>query len=119
MLALVAEDEPRVRQLICAALQAVGFDVLEAGNGRELDAYVATHTIDVIVADYHMPVESGLEALAHLRAEHRATPFILITALSDDAMIVEAHRLGAAVLEKPFELRMLAAVASRVTSSAP
>jgi DNA-binding response OmpR family regulator len=116
MLALVAEDEPRVRQLICAALQAVGFDVLEACNGRELDAYVATHTIDVIVADYHMPVESGL---AHLRAEHRATPFILITALSDDAMIVEAHRLGAAVLEKPFELRMLAAVASRVTSSAP
>jgi CheY-like chemotaxis protein len=124
-LALVAEDEPHVRRLICAALHDVGFDVIEASNGLELDewirrmfiAHVESRAIDVIVADYHMPVVTGLEALAHLRAADAATPFILITALSDDAVVIEARRLGAAVLEKPFDLRALAAVASQASGN--
>ncbi|HEY3803916.1 MAG TPA: response regulator [Kofleriaceae bacterium] len=120
---LVADDDPLLRRLIALALGSDGFRVLDAGDGGELDAWVRRmvvdgtdpRCVDLVIADQRMSGATGLEVLARLRRTDWATPFILITGLDDPAIKAEAHRLGAScVIEKPFDLFELRAVARRL-----
>jgi DNA-binding response OmpR family regulator len=61
-----------------------------------------------------MPVCSGLEILAALRAAHCAIPVILMTAFGDERTKGEAKRLGASILDKPFTLDALRSAVSTV-----
>jgi DNA-binding response OmpR family regulator len=119
---LVADDNPVLLRLIALALASDGFCVLDAGDGGELEQWIRRmivrgsdpRCVDLIIADQRMPVATGLEVLAHLRRIDWATPFVLITGLDDPATRAEALRLGAAcVLNKPFDLGELRAVARR------
>ena len=109
---LLAEDDDELRIFLAAALRADGYEVVESRDGRELCAEIAVvasqqprpPTPDIVVSDVRMPHRSGLEALATLRALDASTPVLLMTAFGDRAVHEEARRLGAAVLDKPFEL---------------
>jgi DNA-binding response OmpR family regulator len=113
--ALVAEDDPELRALMCAAIRRDGFDVLEARNGAELARLVRSEVIrprlglpaDVIVTDMVMPGRSGLDVVGWLRLHDFVTPVVLVTAFASEETHEEARRLGAVVLDKPFELEEL------------
>jgi DNA-binding NtrC family response regulator len=63
---------------------------------------------DMIVSDFNMPLESGLDLLHHVSNEHPGIPFVLMTGCEDDRVKSEAMRMGAAAyISKPFYLEEL------------
>jgi CheY-like chemotaxis protein len=113
---LVAEDDAEMRKLLRAALEAAGYRVREAWDGREALKPIAglagtprsALAPDVVVADVRMPHFSGLELLEAVRAVDPSLPVILITAFGDDETHAAARRLGVtAVFDKPFAIPSL------------
>ncbi len=85
---LVVDDEPDAVELIASMIEPAGFDVLRAYGGQEgLNLAFGEHP-DVLVLDLMMPVVSGFEVLARLRANSETTniPVIVCTAkdITDD-----------------------------------
>ena len=64
---LVVEDEPVLREAVAAALEAAGFVVLAAADGRDLDAAVARFRPDAAVLDISLPGPDGLALARRLR----------------------------------------------------
>lgn len=110
--ALVAEDEPEMRALVVSALRRDGYDVSEARSGPELAMLVCSDLIeatdaspiDIVISDVVMPGCTGLDVLAMLRRRDWSVPVLLITAFGSTELHADARRLGASILDKPFEL---------------
>lgn len=121
---LLAEDDRELRLLLATALRRDGYEVLEARDANHLlelmgDALLSSSgaPVDVVVSDIRMPGRSGLELLAGLRRDDRATPVVLITAFGDPETHAEAYRLGAdAVLDKPLDIDDLRIVVHTLAS---
>lgn len=107
---LVAEDNKEMRRLLVWALKKKGFQVTEACNGPDLMYRLSTQAhprtrYDLLVSDVRMPHMTGLEVMQGLQRMMRLLPpTILITAFGDDQIHRTARQLGAAVIDKPFEL---------------
>jgi len=110
---LVADDDDDIRALLVAALQADGYIVMEARDGRDAIDRIAPSMLfdenlpapDAIITDIRMPGISGSTLLAGLRANGWATPIIVITAYDIDQVRPELEELGAdAVFGKPFDV---------------
>lgn len=120
--ALLAEDDPEMRALVAAVLRRDGYRVLEARNGVELASLVQSEVLqptlgvpaDILIADVVMPGRTGLDVLTWLRSRDWATPVVLVTAFGSAELHDEARRLGAAVLDKPFELEELRRLVRRL-----
>ena len=70
MHALVVDDSRVMRRVVGRIVSTLGFDVLEAGNGREALEQVAAHgdAIWVALVDWNMPEMDGLEFVRRVRA---------------------------------------------------
>jgi two-component system chemotaxis response regulator CheY len=70
MHALVVDDSRVMRRVVGRIVSTLGFDVLEAGNGREALEQVAAHgdAIWVALVDWNMPEMDGLEFVRHVRS---------------------------------------------------
>jgi two-component system LytT family response regulator len=93
--AFIAEDEPLAREALVDLVGALpGWVVVgDAADGRAaLDACLARPP-DVLFTDIRMPILSGLELAAAMRADRLSTQLVFITA--HDAHAVEAFRLAA------------------------
>jgi CheY-like chemotaxis protein len=114
---LVCDDEPVLRMLVRATLDAGDYTMLEARDGDEaLERTRAEHP-DLILLDMMMPGRSGSDVLRALRADQATaeTPVIMLTAraqVSDR----EAMDLAGAnhYLTKPFSPARLAALVEHV-----
>lgn len=116
---LVVEDDPALRELVVSRLVDDGYAVDEAETGSaalrklhslHLDAF-PDEGVDLILLDQRMPGMHGLEVLRKLRASHRTTPAILMTAFPEPPLLAEAAALGVCVLAKPFPLDDLSCLA--------
>ena len=104
-LALVADDEAEVRQLVDDVLVEVGFETLSARDGLELLDLATRHRPELIVADVMMPKMDGYTAIARLRGQPATAgiPVIMLTGCSDPAYRQLSEGMGAAAhLTKPF-----------------
>jgi CheY-like chemotaxis protein len=103
---LMVDDEPDILKIVCLRLSKQGYDVVMASNGREALEKVQALMPDVILMDYRMPDQDGLEVAAMLRKDPvlRHIPIILMTASTEtiDPMILEAVGVNE-YLRKPFE----------------
>jgi len=105
---LVCDDEPHILHVVSAKLKSGGYEVLTAADGEEALMLVREHWPDLIITDYQMPVLSGLELAAKLRADPQTEriPIILLTArgfsLGDQDL---ANTNIRKVLAKPFSPR--------------
>lgn len=79
---LVVDDDKNLRRLYKAELEAEGYRVLLAENGRRGFELVQSEHPDMVVMDIRMPEMDGLEALAHILKERENVPVILNTAYS-------------------------------------
>lgn len=80
---LVAEDHIDSRDALRTLLEAYGYAVLVAGNGREAVELARSRLPDLILMDIMMPELDGFEAIRLLRRESgtRAIPIIAVTAM--------------------------------------
>ncbi len=102
---LVVDDEPEIRALLRAGLEAEGFSVLEAASGAEAEACLAAHSVHLVTLDLKLGGEDGLKLARELRAK-RNTPIIMITGKGDAIDRVVGLELGADdYIAKPFLMR--------------
>ncbi|MBD0372220.1 MAG: response regulator [Pyrinomonadaceae bacterium] len=82
---LIADDYEDNRELLRLILEAAGYHVREARNGRECVSMAQINVPDLFLIDLSMPVLDGWGALAELRADARtqSVPCIAVTAFSD------------------------------------
>ncbi|HMT81945.1 MAG TPA: phosphate regulon transcriptional regulator PhoB [Ottowia sp.] len=109
---LIVEDEPAIAELISVNLRHNGFAPLWAEDGaaaqRELDAVLP----DVILLDWMLPGQSGLELARKWRAHPRtrAVPILMLTARGDEPDKVAGLDAGADdYITKPFSTQELLA----------
>lgn len=104
--ALVVDDSRSMRMLVTRSLRSVGFEVLEAGNGRDaLEVLAQRSDISVVVTDLNMPVMDGLELIRDIRRDgvHYGVPVVFLTTASETGKRAEASAAGAAgYVLKPF-----------------
>ncbi len=102
---LVVDDEPAQRELVCGFLRKHGFDVVEAGGGREAVARFKQEVFDLVLTDQRMPDLSGLEVLEAVRSTSPETAVVILTAYGTIETAVSAVKAGAAdYLTKPLNL---------------
>jgi DNA-binding NtrC family response regulator len=102
---LVVDDEPAQRELVCGFLRKHGFDVAEAGGGKEAVARVKREPFDLVLTDQRMPDLSGIEVLEAVRLTSPETAVVIITAYGTIETAVSAVKAGAAdYLTKPLNL---------------
>ncbi len=105
---LLVDDVPAVRLSIRAALEAIGYQVLEAADGKEALDLLDSQAVDLIVTDLWMPNLDGVELLKRLRATNANIRVIAISGggmrKPIDVSAALAQTWGAdAVLYKPFD----------------
>lgn len=107
---LIVEDEPAIRQLLHKALSREGLKVLEAANTTLADAHIGNGLPALMLLDWMMPGESGLNYLKRLRQDEltQSLTVILLTARSGEADIINGLDAGADdYITKPFSPREL------------
>jgi DNA-binding NtrC family response regulator len=113
-LILIADDEPLYQQTTAELLRQAGFDCHCAGDANEAMAYLADHSVDLILSDLNMPGNMQLELLHSSRKQLPQTPLIVVTGAPSLPSAIESLRLGIAdYLLKPVKFQELLASVRR------
>ena len=76
-------------------------------SGSQALSMLTTQSFDVVISEFNLPGESGLELLIKIRQEYPETILILATTYGTDALEEQAHRLGIGYVTKPFGILLL------------
>ena len=107
---LVVEDEPTLAAQLATTLQAAGYAVDTAANGRDAGYMGEVETFDAVVLDLGLPMVDGLTVLKRWRALGRTMPVLILTARGDWHEKVAGIDAGADdYLTKPFHMEELLA----------
>ena len=112
---LVIDDEHDTRESLRIILEAAGYSVRTARDGREGLRLHEADPPDVVITDIFMPVTDGLETIKAIRSRFPRTRIIAVsgggTALRNPAYLETANIAGAhATLVKPVDPEELLAV---------
>ena len=111
MLALVVDDSRAARSLISRMIRELGFDVVEAAQGREaMEKLNANATIDLALVDWNMPEMNGLDFVLAARADSRfqALQIVMCTSETEIGQVTRALEAGASeYIMKPFTIDIL------------
>jgi putative nucleotidyltransferase with HDIG domain len=101
---LVVDDEEAIREVVSTLLDAQGYKCTVCPNGViALEAF-GNDSFDLVLSDIVMPEMDGIRLLSELRSEDPDVPVIMVTAMHDISIALEAIRAGAYdYILKPFE----------------
>ena len=107
---LVVDDEPSIVDAVATALRYEGFEVDEAGTGREALSAVTAREPALVVLDWMLPDIDGIEVGRRLRERGFKTAILFLTAKDSVENKVEALRAGGDdYVTKPFSLAEIVA----------
>jgi DNA-binding response OmpR family regulator len=102
---LIVDDEDAIRSILYRKLKLDGYYCDVAADGKEALYKASSKRLDLVLLDINMPGLSGMEVLRRLAADYPDTCVIMITAIQDTKIYLEALRLGAYdYVTKPFDL---------------
>ena len=104
MLALIADDSGVIRSVMKRAFVELGIETIdEATDGREAIFRVENDRYDLIVTDWNMPFNSGLDVIKAAREAGQTCPIIMQTAEADRSKVMHAIAAGVSdYILKPF-----------------
>ena len=106
---LIVDDDRRIRDLLSRFLGAEGYRVSTADSVADARSKLHGLSFDLIICDWMMPGESGVEFTRALRDENSHVPIIMLTAKHETEFRIEGLQSGVDdYLPKPFEPRELA-----------
>jgi putative nucleotidyltransferase with HDIG domain len=101
---LVVDDEEAIREVVSTLLETQGYRCTVCSNGRMALESFRGNLFDLVLSDIVMPEMDGLKLLSELRLEDPDVPVIMVTAMHDISIALEAIRAGADdYILKPFE----------------
>ena len=111
--ALIVDDSRAIRSMLRRLVTGLGFEVLDAGNGAEaLDILRDEATpLDLVLADWNMPVMDGLTLVKTMRSEARFADVVvlMVSSESDPDNVARALMKGADdYIIKPLTAEILA-----------
>lgn len=111
---LIVDDEEAIREVVSTLLDAQGYRCTVCSNGNKaLDSF-RNNSFDLVLSDIVMPEMDGLKLLGEIRAADPDVPVIMVTAMHDISIALEAIRTGAYdYILKPFEKDQLNLSVSR------
>ncbi len=102
---LLVDDEEPIQTLLSYPLRKEGYEVVQAGDGRQALDRFDEQPFDLVVLDLMLPRVDGLEVCRRLRSRS-SVPIIMLTARSEEIDKVLGLELGADdYITKPFSLR--------------
>ena len=114
---LTADDSASMREMISFTLRNAGYDVVEAVDGRDALARLATCTPQMLITDLNMPNMDGIELIRQVRAlpQCKYIPIVMLTTESQDAKKQAGRAAGASGwIVKPFRSEQLVTVAKKL-----
>lgn len=113
---LVVDDALFMRTTTSNLFIEWGFDVVgKAANGVEAVELYKQFQPDLVTMDVTMPVKSGIEASKEILSEYPKANIIMITALGQQRLIVEALEMGVKdFITKPFNATELKMIVNKV-----
>jgi len=101
---LVVDDDRLVLATLSYGLSQAGYSVITADNGDDAILMAREHRPELALLDIRMEGKSGFDVAAYLR-EYLQTPFMFLSAFSDDDTVAQVKSLGAVdYLIKPLDI---------------
>lgn len=102
---LLIEDEEPIREMLRFALKIANFEFCEAGTGQAGLDLLSKEEVDLVLLDWMLPDQSGLQVAEKIRAQAQTArlPIIMLTALAEESHKIRALGIGADdYVVKPF-----------------
>ena len=117
---LVVDDDRLVLATLSYGLTQAGYEVIDADNGDDAILLAREHRPELALLDIRMEGLTGFDVAAYLR-EFLQTPFMFLSAFTDEATVAKVKELGAvAYLVKPLDIsQIVPAVEAAFARSAP
>ena len=107
---LIVEDEAKLAALMRDYLAQEGFEVSVLHRGDEVEDWMRTHPVDLLLLDLMLPGKNGLDITKSLRASGADVSIIMVTARVDEIDRLLGLELGADdYICKPFSPREVVA----------
>lgn len=113
---LVVDDAAFMRMMVKDSLTKNGYtDIVEAADGEIACQLYNSEKPDLVIMDITMPNKTGIEALRDMKAADPSAKIIMCSAMGQEAMVVEAIKLGALdFIVKPFKPDRIIQAVSKV-----
>ena len=106
---LIVDDDENLAWAVRKKFEALGFEVLTAGDGRTGAEMVEKEEPNLVILDLNLPDVDGLDICRYLRRRSNV-PIVMLTGRAEDNDAVVGLELGADdYITKPFSLNELAA----------
>ena len=117
---MIVDDALFMRNMLKDICERAGFEVVaEADNGETALEMYRVHRPDLVTMDIVMPKRSGIEALQDIMAEDPQARVVMVSALGQDSLVLEAVESGARdFIVKPFKEEKVLDIVRRVTGRA-
>src|SRR5262249_1539069 len=109
---MIVDDDPDIRDVVSAMLEAVGLTVIPAASAEEALAQIRSEPCDLLVLDWNLPKMTGLELCRIIRKDQLLAhlPVLFLTAHASSQDMVEALASGGDdYVVKPFRAPELGA----------
>lgn len=101
---LIADDAMFMRNILKTILVKEGYQIVEAGNGKQAVEKYKEIKPDMVTLDITMPEMDGLAALKEIKTFDPNAKVIMCSAMGQQAMVMEAVQFGAKdFIVKPFQ----------------
>jgi two-component system, chemotaxis family, chemotaxis protein CheY len=109
--AIIVDDSRAMRTILRRALTQAGFDVVEAGDGRQaLEQLLESGPLDLALVDWNMPVMTGYELICEVRSRREldGMAIMMVTTETEIDQMQRALEAGAnEYVMKPFSQDIL------------
>lgn len=114
---MAVDDSASVRMMVNFTLSRLGFEIVEAVNGKDALKKLDKKPVHMLIADVNMPELDGISLVRKVREHpsYRFIPIIILTTESQEAKKQEGKAAGATGwIVKPFKPDQLIAVVKKV-----
>lgn len=105
---LIAEDDFDMQKILKLYLEREGYQVSIVSNGRAAIDFLTEHNVDLLLLDWMMPIQDGIQTLKEIRLLNIPVKILMLTAKGESENEIMGLSCGADdYLRKPFEIQVL------------